>query len=196
MGPSTIGGSNFPITIALVGWSGFSFDLFDSTYPDSLFISHDCVCACACALSCPNIEATGHRWIWLVDHDKAERSQRGIALRCENLRHQGGGTKTQYESENAKFSTQYLSLSATYRQFGQSWSVWVEISARSISTTRLDMITLDSSSCSQHTLISSSLFQILTFHHLCYPNVHSKRPLVGMVDFCLIHHRRLDFFWF
>ena len=90
MGPSTIGGSNFPITIALVGWSGFSFDLFDSTYPDSLFISHDCVCACACALSCPNIEATGHRWIWLVDHDKAERSQRGIALRCENLRHQGG----------------------------------------------------------------------------------------------------------
>ena len=50
----------------------------------------DCACACPCALSCPNIEATGHRWIWLVDHDKAERSQRGIALRCENLRHQGG----------------------------------------------------------------------------------------------------------
>ena len=40
MGPLMIGDPNFPITIALVGWSGFSFDSFDSTYPDSLFISH------------------------------------------------------------------------------------------------------------------------------------------------------------
>ena len=39
MGSSTIGDPNFPITFALVGWSGFSLDSFDSTYPDSLLIS-------------------------------------------------------------------------------------------------------------------------------------------------------------
>ena len=29
----------FPLTFALAGWFGFLFDLFDSTYPDSLLIS-------------------------------------------------------------------------------------------------------------------------------------------------------------
>ena len=46
MGSSTIGDSNFPIAIALVGWFGFSFDSFDSTCPDSPLVSHTTIHVC------------------------------------------------------------------------------------------------------------------------------------------------------
>ena len=58
MGSSTIGDSNFPITIALVGWFGFSFDLFDSTYPNSLFISQQRAFQCWCGSTCEMVRST------------------------------------------------------------------------------------------------------------------------------------------
>ena len=38
MGSSTTGHLNFPITFTLVGGFGFVFDLFDSTYRNSLLV--------------------------------------------------------------------------------------------------------------------------------------------------------------
>ena len=71
-----------------------------------------------------------------------------------------------------------------------------KISARSISTTRLDTITSDRSSWSLHRLLWATLFQILTIHHRFQPKVRYQWSLVGNVSFPTIDHRRLEFFWY
>ena len=79
---------------------------------------------------------------------------------------------------------------ALYRQFDSSWAVWVECIRIAIAATRPETTTLDSSLCSQHSLISSSLFQILAFHHCQSLLMVMVSGLFGRRQCFFIHHCR------